>query len=205
MVKFVGMLSSQSISTRILIVRAIPHGEALDYYATLTEGFVPFFPVPEPIHTSRFRNLIARFACEREAELFLSGERELSLGRFREIRIEPAPAELVASFTTMEAERRAALQKLLPMVDRLLAVFDFDRVQRVMAALDWSTADATGRPTREVLKSTAQRLLIAAAEDDADHFEHTSGGFRAWRVQDKLYLSFAVETGYADPDRASRL
>ncbi len=102
MVKFVGMLSSQSISTRILIVRAIPHGEALDYYATLTEGFVPFFPAPEPIHTSRFRNLIARFACEREAELFLRGERELSLGRFREIRIEPAPAEFAKDLESAE-------------------------------------------------------------------------------------------------------
>ena len=190
----------------VFIVRAIPRDEQVDYYASrVDEGFAAFHPALGPLHTSRFRNLIAQFVSPAEAETFLRSQRERTLERFQDIRIEPAPAELAASFLTMEAERRAALQQLLPLVDRVLEVFDFNRVHRAMIALDWKYINDPQSPDIEVLKSTARRLLIAAAEEDAEHCEHASGGFRAWRFQDNLYLTFAIETAYAEPGRASRL
>lgn len=190
----------------VFIVRAIPRDEQVDYYAShAEEGFAAFHPASGPLHTSRFRNLIARFVSPAEAETFLQSQRPRSLERFQDIRIEPAPADLAASFLTMGAERRAALQQLLPLVERVLEVFDFTRVQRTMAALGWKYTTDPQSPGIEDLKSMARRLLVAAAEEDADHAEHTSGGFRAWRVQEKLYLTFAVETAHAEPDRASRL
>ena len=190
----------------VFIVRAIPRDEQVDYYASrVDEGFAAFHPALGPLHTSRFRNLIAQFVSPAEAETFLRSQRERTLERFQDIRIEPAPSELAASFLTMEAERRAALQQLLPLVDRVLEVFDFNRVHRAMIALDWKYINDPQSPDIEVLKSTARRLLIAAAEEDAEHCEHASGGFRAWRFQDNLYLTFAIETAYAEPGRASRL
>lgn len=192
--------------SRVFIVRAIPRDEHVDYYASrVDEGFAAFHPAFGPLHTSRFRNLIAQFVSPAEAETFLKSQRERTLERFQDIRIELAPAELAASFLTMEAERRAALQQLLPMVDRVLEVFDFNRVHRAMIALEWKYTNDPQSPDVETLKSTARRLLVEAAEEDADHAEHTSGGFRAWRVQDNLYLTFAIETAYAEPGRASRL
>ena len=140
----------------VFIVRAIPRDEQVDYYASrVDEGFAAFHPALGPLHTSRFRNLIAQFVSPAEAETFLRSQRERTLERFQDIRIEPAPSELAASFLTMEAERRAALQQLLPLVDRVLEVFDFNRVHRAMIALDWKYINDPQSPDIEVARSSS--------------------------------------------------
>jgi hypothetical protein len=124
--------------------------------------------------------------------------------RFNSMAVEPVAPELMASFQTMESERRAIFQKLLPLVDRVLEVFDFTRVQKAMVALDWKYDD-DAPPSIEKLKTVAKGLLFSAADDDGKSCMHTSGGFQAWRSGEALYLTFKVESAYADEGQSSRL
>jgi hypothetical protein len=192
----------------VFLVRARSADSNQNYYATQDQddapSFSPFSGDEGPLHQSRFRNLLRQFSSQDEADQFVKSQSEHSLKRFSAVAIEPAAPELLESFQTMDAERRASLQKLLPLVDQVLENFDFGRVQKAMAALDWIYAGDDATPSIDRLKETARGMLVSVAEDDNDLESH-SGGFRAWRFRDKLFLAFTVETAYAEPGKASRL
>lgn len=186
----------------VLLVRAQAKGTALPFYATQDGGLSPYTPESGPLHRSRFRNLLRQFATEAEASGFI--EEKGADKRFEVIGIEPASPELMASFQTMEEERRLSLQRMLPLVDRVMATFDFSRVQKAMEALDWKYAADDTSPSLEKLQATARDLLTAAVEDDAEAMG-MCGGFKAWRFGEKLYLSFEVACAYAEEGRSQRV
>jgi len=174
------------------------------YYADKEDGFSIFSRDGGPLHKSRFRCLLKTFCSREEAEEFVNEYKNRVPGRFDSMAVEPVAPELMASFQTMEEERRASLQKLMPLVDRVLEVFDFGRVHKAMVALDWKYGEDVP-PSIEKLKTLARGLLLTSAEDDGESCIHTSGGFQAWRSGEKLYLSFQIESAYAEEGRSSRL
>jgi hypothetical protein len=67
------------------------------------------------------------------------------------------------------------------LVQKVLAGFDFERIHKIMVAVDWkwslgSGPDSCRVPDLEDLRSQAERLLCAAVRD-ADTI--SSGGFKA--------------------------
>jgi len=174
------------------------------YYADKEDGFSPFSSDGGPLHQSRFRCLLKTFGSREEAEGFVNAYKIRMPHRFISMTVEPVAPELMASFQTMEAERRASLQKLLPLVDRVIAAFDFARVHKAMVALDWKY-EGDAPPSVEKLKTTARGLLFSAVEGDSDNCIHTTGGFQARRSGETLYLSFQIESAYAEEGRCSRL
>jgi len=89
-------------------------------------------------------------------------------------------------------------------VSCILREFDFDKVQRVMQALDWSwfSRGNTASPNVDMLYSTAERLLVdvyAIAWRSANTSFIETGGFRAEATvvsevdEILLELSFVVE------------
>ncbi len=80
-------------------------------------------------------------------------------------------------------------------IENILDFFEFERVRRVMEALDWQWAGAVdGVPSIAEMRRCARRLL----EDLEKHPEWettAAGGFRADRITPKVYeLSFVVES-----------
>lgn len=189
---------------QLFLVRGESSELPLPCYADKEDDFSPFAADDGPLHKSRFRCLLKTFGSQAEAEGFMNACKNREPHRFNVLSVEPVAPELMASFQTMEAERRASLQKLLPLVDRVLEVFDFARVQKAMVALDWKYED-DAPPSVEKLKTVAKGLLFSAAEDDGASCMHSSGGFQAWRSGETLYLSFQIESAYAEEGRSARL
>lgn len=87
-------------------------------------------------------------------------------------------------------------------VEAVVSQFDFARVQRAMAALDWKwgTPGSTGEavPTIAQLENTARHLLQHAWEENDENTMECAGGFEACRSGNTLVLRFVLETQSAE-------
>lgn len=90
-------------------------------------------------------------------------------------------------------------------IDEIIDWFDFERVRRVMAFMEWEWHDSGGVPEIPELRRHARRLLNQAAEgllrdnqSDDSRFAVSCGGFTAvanrYEDTDKIYLrlTFAI-------------
>ena len=91
------------------------------------------------------------------------------------------------------------------MVTEVMEDFDFDRVHRVMANLDWKWNIGNGEmtvPSHYRLTKEAERLLRVVAQHygDKEFYSCGSGGFMAHLDGNTLTLQFilAETTSYAD-------
>ena len=171
------------------LVRARCRKTGGDFVAA-EEGFAPLLPEDGPLHLSR-----TRFARDYATQY---------PNRFDTITPEALSPEFLAAIPSMEADRADLVQRLSQLIPGVLDAFDFERVAKAMAALDWKYAGETTTPTPQRLRQMAQGLLQGVVEDDTAS-ESSSGGFRAWAFGEKLYLQFVIETAYAEPGKASRL
>lgn len=84
-------------------------------------------------------------------------------------------------------------------MDEIMDSFDFDKVNKMMCAVDWKWASSEeGIPDQYELRKEARRLMKQAiiGEDSG------TGGFRAWVTDGKdndgpwtrLHLSFGIDT-----------
>lgn len=92
------------------------------------------------------------------------------------------------------------------MVDDVMKHFDFGRVLVVMRALGWiytkPNPDVEGEiinyaPTLEDLHRAARSCLKAVAAGDSDG-PRSTGGFSAWRHQDRVTLAFVATSWTAE-------
>lgn len=77
-------------------------------------------------------------------------------------------------------------------IQEILSNFDFDKVLKVMQALDWEYA-ALGRvPNKEELIALAEDHLESVCEENSEVTGSLSGGFIARRDELEISLSFEV-------------
>ena len=99
------------------------------------------------------------------------------------------------------------------MVNEVLAQFDFEKVKKVMEAINWHWAGYEGAPAIRDLKESAESRMYDAIEQaiDPNNEEHhdigwisNSGGFKAmaWKNEDgtlaRVQLEFVVTDWDAD-------
>ena len=190
-------------TSSIHLVRARCPKTGGDYFAA-HEGFVAFLSEDGPLHRSRARFAVRQFPDAASAAQFAQDYALSHPGRFTRIEAEPASSEFIAAIPSLETDRSVLVQKLTSLVPAVLDAFDFNRVAKAMAALDWKYAGDSVTPTTEQLRKMAEGLILSAVEDDSSS-ESSSGGFRAWAFGENLYLQFVIETAFAEPGRASRL
>ena len=75
-------------------------------------------------------------------------------------------------------------------IDNILDEFDFERVHKVMVALNWQWHNTDGVPTIGDLRRTARDLLRSVVQDN--HVMVGSGGFFAYKDAEVLGLRFEV-------------
>ena len=80
-------------------------------------------------------------------------------------------------------------------IENILDFFEFERVKRVMEALDWHWSGAAdGVPSIAEMRKCARRLL-EDLEKYPDYDNIATGGFVASRITPEIYkLSFIVES-----------
>lgn len=84
------------------------------------------------------------------------------------------------------------------MVDEIMDWFDFDRVHKVMVALDWHWASADdGIPSKGELRKVARELLWRVLENK-DEYKIATGGFQASYENEVLSLKFIVSDWEVD-------
>lgn len=106
-------------------------------------------------------------------------------------------------------------RKSYDMINEVLAHFDFEKVHRVMKALNWKWFDTADVPTIAELKESAEQRLYDAIKQaiDPKNTEHhntgwisASGGFKAtaWKKEDgtlaMIQLEFVVTDWDAEDD-----
>ena len=102
------------------------------------------------------------------------------------------------------------------MINEVIAHFDFERVNKVMKALNWSWAGTKGVPTISELKESAEQRLQDAIDqvlspNNTEHHEvgwiSSTGGFKstAWKNEDntlfRILLEFIVSDWDAEDER----
>lgn len=75
-------------------------------------------------------------------------------------------------------------------IDNILDEFDFERVHKVMVALNWQWHNVDGVPTIGDLRRTARDLLRTVVQ--GKHVMVGSGGFFAYKEDEVLGLRFEV-------------
>jgi len=75
-------------------------------------------------------------------------------------------------------------------IDEILDEFDFEKVHKVMVALDWKWYGTPGVPSIGDLRRNARELLNAVVKN-GDHC-HGNGGFYAYMENGLLGLRFEV-------------
>jgi hypothetical protein len=82
-------------------------------------------------------------------------------------------------------------------IEQIMENFDFEKVHKVMVALDWSSVRGDRRiPSVEVLKEEARELLFRAERlicEGGGTVTSFAGGFEAKYCSGYLSLSFIVE------------
>lgn len=79
------------------------------------------------------------------------------------------------------------------MIDEILDEFDFEKVHRVMVALDWQWYDTEGPPSVAHLRRTARNLLKRVV-DGKDLRYISTGGLTAYMENGLLGLRFEVSS-----------
>lgn len=79
------------------------------------------------------------------------------------------------------------------MIDEILDEFDFEKVHRVMQALDWKWHNTDGVPSIADLRRMARSLLNQVVESKGIH-SVGSGGFTAYMHHGLLGLRFEVSS-----------
>ncbi len=187
----------------IHLVRCRCRKTGCDFVAA-EEGFAPILPEDGPLHLSRTRFAVRLFPDADSAKRFALDYATQYPNRFETMTAEAVSPEFLAAILSMESDRAVLVQRLSRLVPGILDAFDFDRVAKAMAALDWKYAGEVATPTPHRLRQMAEGLLQGVVED-ATGSEASSGGFRAWAFGEKLFLQFVIETAFAEPGRASRL
>lgn len=111
-------------------------------------------------------------------------------------------SQMTASYSPLNPDPRQALRH---QIDPLLEAFDFERVHRAMVALGWTYTGEKESPDSTRLRETARALLQSVVDECEDHQLMTSGGFRGWRYESQLYLTFEIAAAYAEPGKVGRL
>lgn len=78
-------------------------------------------------------------------------------------------------------------------IEKILEVFDFEKVRAYMASTDWEWGSDKGEeeiPSVDILKSTARRLL----EECVDYT--STGGLHVIEIYGELDLLFCIEHSY---------
>lgn len=106
-------------------------------------------------------------------------------------------------------------RKQYDMINEVLAHFDFEKVQEVMRALNWTWFGSKEVPTLRELKESAEQRMSDAIEqvlspNNTEHHEvgwvSNSGGLKAmaWKKEDgtlaRVQLEFVVEDWDAEDD-----
>lgn len=157
-----------------------------------------------PLHLSRTRFAVRQFPDADSAHRFAREYATQYPNRFDTITPEALSLEFLAAIASMQADRANLVQRLIRLLSGVLDAFDFERVAKAKAALNWKYAGETTTLTPQWLRQIAQGLLQGVVEDDTGS-ESSSGGFRAWSIHEKLYFQCVIETAYAEPGKASRL
>lgn len=79
------------------------------------------------------------------------------------------------------------------MIEEILDEFDFEKVHRVMLALNWKWHDAKGVPAIADLRRMARSLLKQVVESKGLH-SVGSGGFTAYMHHGLLGLRFEISS-----------
>lgn len=79
------------------------------------------------------------------------------------------------------------------MIDEILDEFDFEKVHRVMLALNWKWYDTEGIPSIADLRRMARSLLKQVVESKGIH-SVGSGGFTAYMHRGLLGLRFEISS-----------
>jgi hypothetical protein len=79
------------------------------------------------------------------------------------------------------------------MIDEILDEFNFERVHKVMVALDWTWSGTDGVPTIPDLRRMARSLLKQVVESKGIH-SVGSGGFTAYMHYGILGLRFEISS-----------
>jgi hypothetical protein len=79
------------------------------------------------------------------------------------------------------------------MIDEILDEFNFERVHKVMVALDWTWSGTDGVPTIADLRRMARSLLKQVVESKGIH-SVGSGGFTAYMHYGILGLRFEISS-----------
>lgn len=201
---FLNQVQHHTMITTPFLVRAKSKSTGFEYLADTEDSFTPVRSGAGQLHVSRLRFAVRRFPDAEQANRFVQDYSTRFPARFDAIVVERASPEFVATIPTMETDRQEILGRLEAAVPLLMETFDFGRVAKVMAALDWKYAGHPASPTVDQLRQTAKDLLHAVIQDDTEA-EISTGGFRAWAFGDKLYLQFVAATAYATNGKAERL
>jgi hypothetical protein len=79
-------------------------------------------------------------------------------------------------------------------ISRILKEFDFEKVRKVMCALDWTWRDEPNPPTVPELVRSATRLLIDVSKDVQYGMVCACGGFETrLDFNGDLHLRFVIE------------
>lgn len=98
----------------------------------------------------------------------------------------------------INAEFKEGKKSFEYLAGRCSSEFNFDRVHRVMTALNWcwffgkdeSGMDIMGVPSISTMRNHAYRILKEAYDDG---HQHATGGFFAGMDDGELYLTFQIE------------
>jgi hypothetical protein len=185
--------------THAFIVKGISKERALPWYASVNDDFEPFSNENGPLEKSRFRAKLRLFSSKEAAETFVREYQNKPFRKVFSITIEDAPQELLTASSNIYLERSRIINRLIPLVDRVIASFDFSEVRELMAVNHSSYTSSETPPSLEELQTAARQLLIQAACEDNDAYQevYQRGGFRAWRSLDELYLSFGSQSARA--------
>jgi hypothetical protein len=78
-------------------------------------------------------------------------------------------------------------------LDNILASTDFNKIQEVMAYLNWTWGGSEKPPTITELKQTARELLMTVGAINHDVTYMATGGFTAEYADEVLSLAFSVQ------------
>lgn len=88
-------------------------------------------------------------------------------------------------------------QEKTHLINRIMRNFDFQKVYRVMVALDWEWMGK--KPTFCQIKKKAEELLYRLLEN-TNNVSCATGGFRAFREGDNIGLLFYVDEFMIDSE-----
>ena len=108
-----------------------------------------------------------------------NGEQQYLLGLCKEVQKEFF--DRIIKLVQKESKRKEKMKKL---IDKIISDFDFEKVHKVMLAVNWRWGSTNGVPPVGSLVLRAQELLQDVSKMDVGYSIGT-GGFKATKISDE--------------------